>query len=53
MGRLDTIELESGGPFNSRECLYPFAGGEVSRSLIAVADDYRRIIACRYALCHA
>jgi len=33
MGRLDTIELESGGPLNTGERLYPLSCGEVSRSL--------------------
>jgi len=41
MGRLDTIELESGGPLNTGERLYPISCGEVSRSLVAVADDHR------------
>ena len=41
MGGFDTIELESGRPLNPGECLYPFAGGEVSRSLVAIADDHR------------
>src|SRR3954469_10030283 len=39
--RFKTIELEPGGPLGSRERFHPFAGGEVSRSLVAVADDHR------------
>jgi hypothetical protein len=34
------IELEPGRSLDARECFYAFAGREVSRSLIAVANDY-------------
>src|SRR5213592_4522470 len=34
------IELEPSGPLDARERFHAFAGGEVSRSLVAVADDH-------------
>src|SRR5260221_486837 len=34
------IELEPRGPLDARERFHTLAGGEVSRSLIAVADDH-------------
>ena len=39
--RLEAIELQAGGAFESREHLDPFARGEVSSPLIPVADDHK------------
>ena len=35
------VELEPRGPLDARERFHALAGREVSRSLIAVADDHR------------
>ena len=54
VGCLETIELEPGSPLDTGERFHTLAGGEVSRSLVAVADNQdASIISHDYALRHA
>jgi len=39
VGRFKAIQLEPGRSLNAGESFHAFAGGEVSRSLVAVADN--------------
>ena len=54
VGGLETIELEPGSPLDTGERFHALADGEVSRSLVAVADNHGpSIISQNYALRHA
>ena len=39
-GRLRSVQLQTGGTFDSKERLYPFTGCEVPGSLVPVTDDH-------------
>jgi hypothetical protein len=39
-GRLQSVQLQTGGTFDSRECLYPLTGGEDPGSLVPVTQDH-------------
>jgi len=39
VGRLDPVQLETGGPFNTRQRLDAFPGGEIGRSIVPIADE--------------
>jgi hypothetical protein len=39
-GRLQSVQLQTGGTVDSKKRLYPFTGCEVPGSLVPVADDH-------------
>ena len=54
VGCLETIQLEPGSPLDTGERFHSLTDGEVSRSLVAVADNHDpSIISHDYALRHA
>ena len=40
-GRLETVQLQPRGTFDTGECFDTFAGGEIGRALVPIADDHR------------
>jgi hypothetical protein len=53
VGRLEPVQLETGGPLDARQRLDALPGGEGRRSAVSIADDHSRHDRTNYELRHA